>query len=263
MYGHIKYQDRSNQPDALRGQALRRESDAEGVVCVASGTRNSDAGVRALIPAEGQDDRGPDNDSILKNVFDRLAALSALIVLSPLLLMVAALVYAREPGPVFFAHERIGKHGRRFRCLKFRTMMTNGDAILAQHLAGNSAAAAEWNETRKLQDDPRVSSLGNSLRRSSIDELPQLLNILAGEMSVVGPRPIVEAEAEYYGDAIHDYMSVRPGLTGLWQVSGRSDVGYGERVALDTAYVNNRTILGDLAIIMRTVKVVAFREGSY
>lgn len=204
-----------------------------------------------------------DNDSIVKKVFDRVAAASGLVILAPIMLMVAALIYVSNPGPVLFAHERIGKHGRRFKCVKFRTMVMDGDAVLAQHLRNNTDAAEEWRATRKLQDDPRVTPLGDTLRRTSIDELPQLFNILAGQMSVVGPRPITDSEADYYGNAIYDYVSVRPGLTGLWQVSGRSDVGYGERVALDTDYVRNRSMRRDLAIILRTVKVVALREGSY
>jgi len=217
----------------------------------------------ATWPRHAVDDhRIPDNDTVLKHVFDRVFAALALVLLSPLFLMVVLLIRFTDPGPIFFAHERIGKRGQRFKCLKFRTMAEDGDAILAQHLRDNPDAAAEWNSTRKLQDDPRVTRLGDALRRSSIDELPQLWNILVGDMSVVGPRPIVDAEIPHYGNAIFDYLSVRPGLTGLWQVSGRSDVGYGQRVRLDTEYVRTRTILKDAAIVLKTIKVVAFREGS-
>ena len=212
--------------------------------------------------AEARDHRIPDNDTVLKQVFDRIFAAVTLIALSPLFLMVAVLVRFTDPGPVFFAHERIGKRGRRFKCLKFRTMAQDGDAILARHLRTDPDAAKEWNTTRKLRDDPRVTRLGDALRRSSIDELPQFWNILVGDMSVVGPRPIVDEEIKHYDNAIFDYLSVRPGLTGLWQVSGRSDVGYSERVSLDKAYVRNRTFLADIRIIVRTIKVVAFREGS-
>lgn len=208
------------------------------------------------------DHRIPDNDTLIKQIFDRVFALVAIVLLSPMFILVAGLIWLRDPGPVFFGHERIGKYGERFKCLKFRTMRVDADAVLAQHLRDNPSAAQEWADTRKLMHDPRITFLGNVLRRSSIDELPQLWNILKGEMSVVGPRPIVEAEMRKYGDAIFDYLSVRPGLTGLWQVSGRSDVGYDTRVALDQEYVRNRSILGDIRIIFSTIKVVALREGS-
>lgn len=198
-----------------------------------------------------------------KPVFDRTAALLGLILLAPLLVTVAALIYLRDPGPVLFAHTRIGKDGKPFDCYKFRTMAVNGDALLERHLADDPQAAQEWRETRKLRHDPRVSPLGQVLRKASIDELPQLINILRGDMSVVGPRPIVTDEVHHYGSVIHDYLSVRPGLTGLWQVSGRNDVGYGERVLLDREYARNHSFWGDVRIILRTVAVVIAQKGSY
>lgn len=198
-----------------------------------------------------------------KFVFDRTAAAIGLVLLLPLLAMVAALIYLRDPGPVLFAHERIGRSGKRFRCYKFRTMTMDGDAVLERHLAGDPQAAYEWKTTRKLRRDPRVTALGDALRRSSIDELPQLINILRGDMSIVGPRPIVEEEVHHYGQAFEEYLSVRPGLTGLWQISGRSDIGYVERVQLDQTYVRTRSFVGDLRIILRTVGVVLMRRGSY
>jgi exopolysaccharide production protein ExoY len=198
-----------------------------------------------------------------KVVFDRTAAALGLLLLTPLFLMIAALIYFRDPGPVFYAHRRIGKGGRSFDCLKFRTMATDGDALLEKHLAQNPQAASEWRETRKLKSDPRVSPLGNALRKASLDELPQLINILRGEMSVVGPRPIVDAEVHHYGDALEDYLSVDPGLTGLWQISGRNDVGYRERVELDRSYARTRSFAGDLVIICKTVPAVLQRRGSY
>jgi len=205
----------------------------------------------------------PSRDPVTKKVFDRVSAGILLMVISPAMLTIAACIWARDPGPILFSHQRIGKNGQPFGCLKFRTMSVDGDAILARHLAENPEAAREWNETQKLRDDPRVTPFGRLLRRTSLDELPQMFNILAGEMSVVGPRPIVKDEMRFYGEAIHDYVSVRPGLTGLWQVSGRSDVGYGSRVKLDQQYVRQRTFLGDMKIIMRTVSVVLQRQGSY
>lgn len=199
----------------------------------------------------------------LKLAFDRAAAALGLVLLLPLLAIIAALIYLRDPGPVLFAHERIGRNGKRFRCYKFRTMKMDGDAVLERHLASDPQAACEWKATRKLRRDPRVTALGDALRRSSIDELPQLINILRGEMSIVGPRPIVEEEVHHYGQAIEDYLSVRPGLTGLWQISGRSDIGYIDRVRLDQTYVRTRSFPGDLRIILRTVGVVLTQRGSY
>lgn len=206
-------------------------------------------------------DRG--GDSAAKAVFDRIAAGVGLILLSPVIAAVMIALVLREPGPVLFAHPRIGKGGRPFWCIKFRTMAPEAEQILARHLAEDPDAAEEWDATQKLRDDPRVTVLGRFLRRSSLDELPQLLNILGGEMSVVGPRPIVREEVRHYGAAIDDYIAVRPGLTGLWQVSGRSDVGYRDRVRMDREYVQNRTLRGDLVIIWKTIGVVLRREGSY
>ncbi len=266
MRGQTQVQSYSAPPSDLRERGYQRGPDANRTdrrMYDAAGDAALAATHVSPFPAKRSRRNLPDNDSVLKNVMDRVLAALALLVLSPLLGMVAALIYIRDPGPVLFAHRRIGKHGRRFKCLKFRTMVADGDAVLARHLRNNPDAAAEWRETRKLQDDPRVTPLGDLLRRSSIDELPQLFNILWGQMSVVGPRPIIDSEVGYYGDAIFDYLSVRPGLTGLWQVSGRSDVGYEQRVALDSDYVNNRSMLGDWRIILRTVRVVALREGSY
>jgi exopolysaccharide production protein ExoY len=200
---------------------------------------------------------------LVKAGIDRSAALLALVLLLPMLLMVAALIWLRDPGPVLFAHPRVGQGGRMFRCLKFRTMVRNGDEVLARHLERSPEAAREWEETRKLRDDPRVTRLGRTLRKTSIDELPQLINVLKGEMSLVGPRPIVEAEARHYGAVMREYTAVRPGLTGLWQVGGRSDTTYAERVRLDQTYVRTQSLALDLKIILRTVVVVLKGRGSY
>lgn len=198
-----------------------------------------------------------------KVIFDRVAALAGLILLLPLMLVVAALIWRRDPGPVLYAHKRIGRHGRVFHCLKFRTMVLDSDTVLTRHLAENPGAAAEWAATRKLRVDPRVTGIGARLRKTSIDELPQLINVLRGDMSLVGPRPIVMDEARHYGEALAAYLAVRPGVTGLWQISGRSDTSYAERVALDRAYVRGRNMLTDLWILLRTVVVVAKGRGSY
>jgi undecaprenyl-phosphate galactose phosphotransferase len=199
----------------------------------------------------------------IKRIADPILALIMLIGLAPLLLLLWA--YCRvDGGPACFGHVRVGQHGREFRCLKFRTMVVDADAVLARHLADNAEARAEWNATRKLTDDPRVTRMGRLLRATSFDELPQLLNVLQGDMSLVGPRPVVRAElANFYGPrGAAAYMSVRPGLTGLWQVSGRSDVDYPRRVALDTDYVRNASLWLDTQILCRTVKVVLLRKGA-
>lgn len=197
-----------------------------------------------------------------RDLVERALAAAMLVALSPLFAMIALLIRLRDPGPVFFGHLRVGRGGRTFRCLKFRTMRVDGDAILARHLATHPAAAEEWRTTRKLRDDPRVSPLGRMLRRTSLDELPQIVNILRGEMALVGPRPIVEEEMRRFGPAIHDYLSVRPGLTGLWQISGRSDLDYGTRVRLDQHYVRTRSLAQDLRILLRTARVVLLQRGS-
>lgn len=211
----------------------------------------------------GADRRRSDFGRATPQAFDRIAAALGVVALSPLFLMIAVIMYFRDPGPLFYGHLRMGRNGKPFHCLKFRTMVVNGDAVLQRHLATNPAADVEWRATRKLKSDPRVTEVGRILRRTSMDELPQLINIVRGEMRIVGPRPIVEDEAVHYGDAMELCLSVHPGLTGLWQISGRSDVGYDQRVALDCEYVRTRTFRGDLKIIVRTVGVVFFQKGSY
>ncbi|OWV96127.1 exopolysaccharide biosynthesis protein [Rhizobium sp. R72] len=201
--------------------------------------------------------------AIAKYSLDATLALIGLVVLAPMILMLMAILLVVQGRPIFIAHRRIGKNGVMFYCLKFRTMVTNADAVLARHLAANPHQRAQWNATRKLKDDPRVTPFGALLRKSSMDEIPQLLNVIQGTMSLVGPRPIVTSEAELYGVHFADYIKVRPGLTGLWQVSGRSDTSYGERVKLDVRYVQERSIAGDLAILLKTVPAVLRSRGSY
>jgi exopolysaccharide production protein ExoY len=177
--------------------------------------------------------------------------------------MIAALVKFSDNGPVLYGHRRIGHNGRTFKCLKFRTMAVNGDEILRNYLRDNPQAAEEWRATRKLKNDPRVTVVGTVLRKLSLDELPQLLNILRGEMSVVGPRPVVDEELNLYDSFAAFYLRTRPGLTGLWQISGRNDVSYESRIAFDTQYVQNWSLLGDVAIIVRTIPAVCMARGSY
>jgi exopolysaccharide production protein ExoY len=198
-----------------------------------------------------------------KRGFDISVALTAIILLLPMFCVIALAIKLGDRGPIFYRHRRIGLGGASFDCLKFRSMVVNGDEVLSRHLAANSAAAREWEETRKLKKDPRITPLGAAMRKTSLDELPQLLNILKGEMSFVGPRPIVTAEVSKYGDAIGHYLAARPGLTGPWQVSGRNDADYSIRVALDRDYVDDWTFWRDVSIIAKTARVVVTARGCY
>ena len=177
--------------------------------------------------------------------------------------VVAALVVALDGGRVFYAQERIGRNGRPFRCLKFRTMVPDADARLARLLAEDPAACAEWERDRKLRLDPRITPAGRFLRGTAIDELPQLLNVLRGEMSFVGPRPVTRSELPLYGEDVAAYLDVRPGLTGLWQASGRNDLSYARRVALDAWYVRNWSAWLDLVVLLKTMPAVLARRGAY
>ncbi len=179
-----------------------------------------------------------------------------MLVAAPAIVMIAVAIKATMGGPVIFGHDRVGRGGRKFRCLKFRSMVANGDEVLHRYLDTHPEAQIEWAKNQKLADDPRVTRFGRILRRSSLDELPQFYNILRGDMSCVGPRPIVEGELIRYGKVASDYLSVRPGLTGIWQVSGRSRITYEERVALDADYIRNWTLKRDFAILFRTIPAV-------
>lgn len=176
---------------------------------------------------------------------------------------IALAVKLTSAGPVFYGQRRLGRGGREFRAWKFRSMVKDADAILQGYLASHPEQRAEWERDHKLKDDPRVTWIGRILRRTSLDELPQLWNILRGEMSLVGPRPIVQDEVAKYGTHFELYTKVRPGLSGLWQVSGRNDTTYGERVALDCYYVRNWSVWLDLVVLARTVRVVLLGKGAY
>jgi undecaprenyl-phosphate galactose phosphotransferase len=197
-----------------------------------------------------------------KRLFDIVATLALLAILSPVLLTLAWLA-RRDGGPALFGHRRVGTRGVPFKCLKFRTMVPNAQEILAKVLAADPVARAEWERDFKLKNDPRVTKVGKFLRVTSLDELPQLFNVLAGDMSLVGPRPIVVDEIRRYGAAFHDYARCRPGITGLWQVSGRNDVDYGQRVRLDRTYARTWSFLGDLVLLLRTPLAVLRRSGAY
>lgn len=198
-----------------------------------------------------------------KRVLDCLLALVVGLTTLPLMALLALLIKRGSPGPVFYGQSRIGRHGRRFRAWKFRSMVINGDEVLERHLRENPMAAREWQTTQKLRDDPRVTRIGQLLRRSSLDELPQIWNVVMGQMSFVGPRPIVESEVMHYGADFELYKRVHAGITGLWQVSGRSDTTYAERVSLDAFYARNWSVWLDLCILFRTIPVVLFRKGAY
>lgn len=196
-------------------------------------------------------------------LFDIAVAASALILALPFLVLLAVAMQIDSPGPLLFRHRRIGLGGKTFPCLKFRTMHVNAAEMLREHLATNAAARAEWQAEFKLRNDPRITRLGRIVRKLSLDELPQLLNVIAGDMSLVGPRPIIADEVERYGQFFDDYCSVRPGLTGIWQISGRNDISYSQRVALDCYYARNKSVWMDLGVLFGTVPAVLRARGSY
>jgi undecaprenyl-phosphate galactose phosphotransferase len=201
----------------------------------------------------------------IKRSLDITISALLLILLMPALVLVA-LIIIRDGGPALFSHERVGRRGRKFKCFKFRTMHPNSDTILNSLLLTDELVRTEWESSRKLRSDPRVTSVGRLLRSTSLDELPQLFNVLLGDMSLVGPRPIVQEELDVFylqAGGKDAYLSVRPGITGSWQVSGRSNITYMERIALDTAYARTPSLRSDLAILARTIVVVMRRSGAY
>jgi len=193
---------------------------------------------------------------------NQLVAAVLLLLLSPLMLGVALLIQRCDGAPVLFGHYRVRQNGRLFRCLKFRSMYRESQQMLNDLLARDADARAQWQRDQKLTHDPRVTPVGRFLRRTSLDELPQLINVLRGEMSLVGPRPITVGELTRYGKVRWHYLSIAPGMTGLWQVSGRNKLSYEERVALDQRYIEERSLWLDLSILVRTVKVVLLRDGA-
>ena len=203
------------------------------------------------------------DEGLLSPALEKIIAALILVFLVPLMIISALLIKMYDGGPVLFKHRRIGRGGSSFYCLKFRTMTTDADARLAELLARDEAARREWACEHKLRNDPRVTPIGRFMRRSSLDELPQLLNVIRGEMRLVGPRPIVEGEIPRYGRRFAHYCAVKPGLTGLWQVSGRNDVEYRRRVALDYLYVKRRSVALDMWILIATIPAVIQSRGSY
>jgi len=204
-----------------------------------------------------------DLNSAIKRGFDIIISLFLIAAIFPVLLLLAAAV-KKDGGPAFFQHRRIGIKGQPFGCLKFRTMSVTAEQELASHLAANTEAAAEWATQRKLTHDPRVTRLGRILRSTSLDELPQLINVLRGEMSLIGPRPVVHDELEHHYCTVgrSAYEAMRPGITGLWQISGRSNTSYAERVRLDIAYAETWSLRLDFLILVRTIPAVLARKGA-
>lgn len=197
----------------------------------------------------------------IKRMMDILLSLIGLILLAPVFLIIAILIKVEDPkGVIIFKHIRIGKYGQKFGCLKFRSMYVNAQEML---LTLTPEQILEYKETYKIKDDPRITKIGKFIRKTSMDEFPQLINIIKGEMSLVGPRPIVEDELSFYGDYQDVYKSVKPGLTGNWQVNGRSDTTYDERVQMDVEYVNKRSIKMDIKLIIKTVSVIFGDKNAY
>ena len=203
----------------------------------------------------------PGRDALLQSLLHRLAAALVFVAISPVFL-VLVLLMAFEKGPIFFGHYRVGRDGRMFRCLKFRSMVPDSERVLQELLARDPAARAEWARDQKLMNDPRITPIGRFLRKTSLDELPQLVNVIMGDMALVGPRPVTAQELHRYGRARFHYLSVTPGITGLWQVSGRNNTTYEERVELDKHYVENSSIWFDFKILLRTIVVLVTGDGA-
>jgi undecaprenyl-phosphate galactose phosphotransferase len=198
----------------------------------------------------------------IKRLFDIVGSFSIMLILSPILLFLAFMV-SRDGGKAIYGHERIGRGGVKFKCLKFRSMVVNSQAVLAELLERDTSAREEWNKDFKLKNDPRVTKVGSFIRKTSLDELPQLWNVFIGEMSLVGPRPIVDAELERYAGDVDYYLMAKPGMTGLWQVSGRNDIDYDTRVYFDAWYVKNWALWNDIVILFKTINVVLKKDGAY
>lgn len=197
-----------------------------------------------------------------KRAVDVTLGIGLVVVFLPLLVLLAVALVV-QGRPYLIRHQRVGLGGKGFPCLKFRTMVVDAQSVLERHLESDPEAAAEWAASRKLRNDPRVTQLGRILRKSSLDELPQLFNVISGHMSLVGPRPIVEAEKIHYGDQLPHYVSVKPGLTGPWQIGGRSDTSYATRVRLDSNYAQSYSLVNDVAIMVKTIPAVLLARGSY
>lgn len=196
-------------------------------------------------------------------LFDVIISFAALLFLLPAMVLIAVWVRLHDGGPAFYAQKRIGRNGKMFSCFKFRSMRINSERLLREHLRDNPLAREEWAREHKLKDDPRITAFGHFIRKTSLDELPQLWNVLRGDMSLVGPRPIVSDEVVKYGRSFRAYASVMPGITGLWQVTGRNDVCYNRRVAMDRLFARRRSVGLYLYILCATIPAVLLQKGSY
>lgn len=241
--------------EATAREAFTTESTRLGVPAVSAASQRVDTPIHLDISVPRAQWPG-------KRVFDIVGALVLALVFAPVILVIVVWL-GRQGGPIIFGHRRVGRSGKIFTCYKFRTMVPNAEEVLGDLLRRRPDLRAEWARDHKLREDPRVTPFGAFLRRTSLDELPQLWNVLKGDMSLVGPRPIVKQEIAKYGRAIRHYLAVRPGLTGLWQVSGRNNVEYRRRVAMDRIYATRTSLRLDLWILLQTVGVVLFRRGAY
>ena len=200
----------------------------------------------------------------LKRSIDLIGSVLSLLIAGPLMIIFVILIKRQSPGPAFYGHSRIGHNGKQFKAWKLRTMVPDADKILDHHLEQDPELRRQWFEDQKLKNDPRIiPGIGEFLRQTSLDELPQLFNVLKGDMSLVGPRPIVTSEIAKYGEMYPQYLRVVPGITGLWQVSGRNDTSYEQRVRLDSYYVCNWSVWLDAYIAVRTIRTLVLREGAY
>jgi lipopolysaccharide/colanic/teichoic acid biosynthesis glycosyltransferase len=202
---------------------------------------------------------------VAKRLFDIVFSLSVLILCAPVYAILACSIAFTSSGSIFYIQERVGKDFQPFGCIKFRTMIPDADRVLAEMMAESESLREEFSQNFKLKEDPRITRIGKFLRVTSLDEFPQFFNVLKGEMSVVGPRPLVPDEIEKYGDAIDRVLTIRPGITGLWQVSGRNDIPYAQRIRIDVSYVKLRNFWLDLSIVVRTVRVMVMprNNGAY
>lgn len=204
-----------------------------------------------------------DKDDLFIRSFDLTISIAMLFLLLPVFVIVLAIISASSRGPAIFVQQRVGREGRAFPCFKFRTMVVDAEERLQKLLSESEDARIEWATDQKLRNDPRITAIGYFLRKTSLDELPQILNIVAGHMSIVGPRPIVASEIVKYGHDYAAYCKVRPGLTGLWQISGRNDTSYAERVELDVRYVESRNLKLNIEICFKTVPALISARGCY
>jgi exopolysaccharide production protein ExoY len=248
--------------------AVRIGSDQSSAYPAEPG-RDGTRPVLATVPISDAASRGdeavprPRWHYVLKRLVDIVGSLVLIVVLLPIAAIIALAIVLESPGSVVFVHRRVGRNRKPFPLVKFRTMYRDSDAALAEALASDEALRLEWEQWRKLRRDPRVTRVGRVLRRLSLDELPQVLNVLIGNMSLVGPRPVMEDELRYFGRLAEPVLSVRPGLTGRWAVSGRSEISYEERVQLEYEYATTWTPLGDVGILLRTVPAVFRGHGAY